>query len=321
MIKAPKFSIIIPVYNVENYLSQCLDSVINQTLLDIEIICVNDGTKDHSREVLEAYQKKDERIQIVDKANGGLSSARNAGLKAATGDYIVFLDSDDYLEHRACERLYYEVLEHRPDIIVFGSHIFPYYPWPDQWLIHNLTTRTVAYKDGGIKPLFNENGARPFVWRDCFKRRFLLKHELLFDENIRFAEDLIFQFMAFPLAKQVIFISDKLYHYRWSRSNSLMANAAKDPYQKYVHHINALYVIADFWKERGYLEQYKQEFMAWTVSFMGWDLYNYQGHAKNDLINRLREFWMSYGLQVYTKHLPVKDKVYYKYIMKYTDKK
>ena len=97
MIKEPKFSIIIPVYNVENYLSECLDSVIKQTIMDLEIICVNDGTKDHSREILEEYQKQDARIQIIDKVNGGLSSARNAGLAAATGEYILFLDSDDYL--------------------------------------------------------------------------------------------------------------------------------------------------------------------------------------------------------------------------------
>lgn len=138
MIKEPKFSIIIPVYNVENYLSECLDSVIKQTIMDLEIICVNDGTKDHSREILEEYQKQDARIQIIDKVNGGLSSARNAGLAAATGEYILFLDSDDYLEQSACERILYEILEHHPDIIVFGTHIFPYYPWPTEWHIRRI---------------------------------------------------------------------------------------------------------------------------------------------------------------------------------------
>ena len=227
MIKAPKFSIIIPVYNVENYLSECLDSIVAQTILDLEIICVNDGTTDQSRKILAEYQRQDDRIRIIDKENGGLSSARNTGLKAATGDYVMFVDSDDFLEPRACERIYYEILEHRPDTIVFGTHIFPYYPWPTEWLIRNLTTRTTAYYNAGVQALLNENGATPFVWRDCFRREFLTTNELVFDETVRFGEDLIFQFEVFPNAKTIIFISDKLYHYRWSRPDSLMANVSQ----------------------------------------------------------------------------------------------
>jgi glycosyltransferase involved in cell wall biosynthesis len=94
----PKVSIVIPVYNVEKYLRQCLDSVVNQTLKDIEIICVNDGSTDNSLQILEEYANKDDRIKIINKDNGGLSSARNAGLEIATGVYIGFVDSDDYIE-------------------------------------------------------------------------------------------------------------------------------------------------------------------------------------------------------------------------------
>ena len=92
-----KISVIIPVYNVEKYLAQCLDSVIAQSLREIEIICVNDGSKDGSRDILTAYAEKDKRILVLDKANGGLSSARNAGFNVASGKYILFLDSDDFL--------------------------------------------------------------------------------------------------------------------------------------------------------------------------------------------------------------------------------
>jgi len=320
MVKNPKFSVIIPVYNVENYLSECLNSVVNQTLLDMEIICVNDGTKDHSRAVLEKYQEIDSRVQIVDKENGGLSSARNVGLQVATGDYILFLDSDDYISSNACERLYMEVLEHKPDIIVFGAHVFPQYPKPDPWLVRNLSPRTVAYMNGGIEPLFIEHSSKPFVWRNCFKREFIIKNNLLFDESIRFAEDLIYQFMAFPAADKVIFIADKLYHYRWCRSNSLMANASKDPYQKYIYHIDSLHIIAQYWKKNGLLNIHKEKFMAWTVSFMGWDLYNYNGHAKNELIQRLRDFWNKYDLTKCKTELSTKEKLYYTYILKYKDR-
>lgn len=94
----PKVSIIVPVYNVEKYLAKCLDSLVNQTLKDIEIICINDGSTDNSLEILNTYAQKDSRITIIDKKNEGVSAARNTGLNISKGEYIMFVDSDDYLE-------------------------------------------------------------------------------------------------------------------------------------------------------------------------------------------------------------------------------
>lgn len=317
MIKGPKFSIIIPVYNVENYLSECLESVINQSLFDIEIICVNDGTKDRSREILTEYQKRDNRILIVDKTNGGLSSARNAGLNVATGEYVFFIDSDDYVTKNICEKLYCEILEYAPEIIVFGSDFFPKYTEKNSWLIHNLATGNTIYRDCGVKALLEENGAYPFVWRNCFKRQFLIENKLLFGEDVHFAEDLIFQFMAFPLAQQVVFISDKLYYYRANRPNSLMANAGNNLYQKYIYHIVALNIIADYWSEKGLFDKYSHEFMAWTVYFMGWDLYQYRGENKKELLEKTCEFWSKYNLEKCISKIPLRNRVFYRYILKH----
>lgn len=317
MTKEPKFSIIIPVYNVENYLSECLESVINQSLYDVEIICVNDGTKDRSREILTEYQKRDNRILIVDKENGGLSSARNAGLNIATGEYVVFLDSDDYVANNICERIYREILEYSPEIIVFGADSFPQYAERDPWLINNLATGNTIYRDCGVTALLEENGAYPFVWRNCYKRQFLIENELFFDEDVRFAEDLIFQFMAFPLAKQVVFISDKLYYYRANRQNSLMSNTRNNLYQKYIYHIEALDIIAGYWKKKDLLKYYSQEFMAWTVSFMGWDLYYYKGERKEELLERTCQFWKKYNLEKCASKIPSRNRVFYKYIYKH----
>ncbi|MDR2409276.1 MAG: glycosyltransferase, partial [Bacteroidales bacterium] len=99
----PKVSIIIPVYNVEKYLAECLDSAIGQTLRDIEIICVDDGSTDHSPEILDEYVKKDSRITVLHQSNGGPSKARNTGIDIATGEYILFLDSDDTIKPTLCE--------------------------------------------------------------------------------------------------------------------------------------------------------------------------------------------------------------------------
>ena len=115
-----KISIIVPVYNVEKYLKECLDSLINQTLEDIEIICINDGSTDNSLAILEEYQKKDSRIKVFSQRNQGVSAARNLGIEKATGEYLTFLDSDDRLELNTCEILYKETIAKNSDFLFFG---------------------------------------------------------------------------------------------------------------------------------------------------------------------------------------------------------
>ena len=112
----PKVSIIVPVYNVEKYLSKCLDSIVNQTLKDIEIICINDGSVDNSQSVLEAYAKKDTRIKVINQENLGLSCARNKGIDIAQGEYIGFVDSDDWIDLEFYEELYNNAINTQSDI-------------------------------------------------------------------------------------------------------------------------------------------------------------------------------------------------------------
>ena len=116
--KRPLVSIIVPVYNVEKYLARCLDSLINQTFKDIEIICVNDGSPDNSLNILENYSKKDERIKIISQENKGLSAARNTGIKYANGEYIAFVDSDDWIDLNFYEKLYNAIIRTNCDIAV-----------------------------------------------------------------------------------------------------------------------------------------------------------------------------------------------------------
>lgn len=112
-------SIIVPVYNVESYLAKCLDSCINQNFTDMEIVCVNDGSNDSSVEILQAYSKFDSRIKIINKKNGGLSSARNAGIAEACGKYIMFVDSDDWISSDAVGKLYKNAEDNNSDVVIF----------------------------------------------------------------------------------------------------------------------------------------------------------------------------------------------------------
>ena len=120
MKEQPLVSVIIPVYNVERYLAQCLDSVINQTYPNLEIICVNDGSGDGSPDILRRYADEDARIQVIDKANGGVSQARNDALDCACGEYIMFVDSDDWVEPDACENAVNAMREYDADIVMWS---------------------------------------------------------------------------------------------------------------------------------------------------------------------------------------------------------
>ena len=122
-----KISVIIPVYNIEKYLVKCLDSVINQTFTDIEIICINDGSTDNSLSILEEYAQKDKRIKIINKENGGLSSAWNAGLNEVSAEYLTFVDGDDWIDTNTFKLAYEAMLNNNVDYVCWSANpIFEY---------------------------------------------------------------------------------------------------------------------------------------------------------------------------------------------------
>ncbi len=124
MMNGEKITVVVPVYNVETYVGECLESIIHQTYQNIEIILVNDGSTDGSKAILDAYAQKDERIIVIDKVNGGLSDARNEGLKHATGKYVCFIDSDDVIDQTYVEALYQGIVDHHADISVCDMEYF-----------------------------------------------------------------------------------------------------------------------------------------------------------------------------------------------------
>lgn len=220
-INLPLVSILVPVYNVEKYLNECMDSLISQTLQDIEIICVNDGSTDKSLEILNQYATKDPRIKIISKCNGGLPSARNVGLDNAKGEYVGFVDSDDYVDSRMFETLYNLAKKNNSEVIVCGATPFPEDPKPSKWLIEALSPRDIYYPRYCEDLLFIEKSS-PFIWRLLVKRDLIERNHIRLDESISIGEDQAFQFKIYPLAKGIYLTSKKLYNYRWWREGSLM---------------------------------------------------------------------------------------------------
>jgi glycosyltransferase involved in cell wall biosynthesis len=205
----PMISVIVPVYMVEEYLRQCLDSLIHQTYKDIEIILVDDGSPDHCGEICEEYAKKDARIIVIHQENGGLSAARNAGLDIAKGEYIMFVDSDDWVEPTYCEKALKAILEHQVDLAIMG--FFTTY-MNRSVPIQTPSPRTLDGIEAMRHVILNDEPSFcNAVWNKIYHRRLFL--------NIRFpvgmiTEDAAVQYKILHITPKVYVFDQCLYHYR-----------------------------------------------------------------------------------------------------------
>ena len=189
-----KISIVVPVYNVESYLKQCIDSIVNQSFGNLEIICVNDGSTDSSCSILEAYKAKDSRIRLVNQENRGVSSARNEGIKLATGNYIAFVDPDDYLEKDAFKVAIDNLENFDIDILSWGYNSFPN---PTNWHIEQGSPRAEVYKGSSVDAYFGGKGS-VVVWNKLYNAELIKKNSIVFDDNLKMAEDV--EFICWPLS-------------------------------------------------------------------------------------------------------------------------
>lgn len=220
-----KISFILPVYNVEKYLSQCLESLVKQTYQDIEIIAVNDGSTDTSPQILVKYASVDKRIRILNQKNQGLSMARNVGLENVTGEYVLFVDSDDYVALNTAECIA-KVVEQFPqlDVVTFSREIFYENAYS---LVDDLFVSSGNIFSGKefFERAISERKFVSAVWQKAFSMKFLIQNNLMFIPNILY-EDLSFSIHAILYAQQVTSISDVLYFYRRSNLQSITNNVS-----------------------------------------------------------------------------------------------
>lgn len=212
-----KVSIIIPVYNSEKFLQKCLDSIVNQTLQEIEIICINDGSQDNSRKILQDYKDKDSRITIIDQENGGLSAARNSGLKIVKGEYIGFVDSDDWVAVDFFEKLYNTAVKHNADIAITNVIRVHRSQKQENYLIYDNETVTDDYL---TKLKLCDIPDKCYVWNKIYKTEEFKKNNLKFTEG-RMYEDLEFTPRMLYYLKKLVTAPDTYYYYL-SRDNSII---------------------------------------------------------------------------------------------------
>lgn len=217
--KEALISIIVPVYNVEKYLEECIESIIHQTYKNLEIILVDDGATDHSGKMCDEFAKKDNRIKVIHKENGGLSDARNAGIEIATGEYIQFVDSDDCLNPKMCEILYEEIKQTNAEISLCS-----YYVWTNDEKNTSATyTREIYTPEQALQEFLLDQKVKAYAWNKMFKKS-------LFD-TIRFPVKRVFEDqltipILFAMASKIALNNIPLYYYR-QREGSILHNQTK----------------------------------------------------------------------------------------------
>lgn len=210
-----KISVIVPVYNVEKYLTRCLDSLCAQTFTDLEIICINDGSPDNSDKILAQYAAHDKRIVVINKKNAGVSAARNDGIKYAHGEYVHFMDSDDFIDLDYYEKMFAMAIKTGADIVVSG------------FVTNTKYARDIKYKSNGIACGIYEKLRKTYamtdgyVWRYLFKTDFIKNNKLQFDTKMISQEDAIFVLNAIGVSNKIGIVSGTNYHYMFNDTSVL----------------------------------------------------------------------------------------------------
>lgn len=238
----PKVSVIVPIYNVEKYLEKCINSLLSQTLEDIQIILVNDGSKDNSGNIAREYEKNNKnRIIYVEKENGGLSDARNYGLKYATGDFIAFLDSDDYIEKNAYEEMYNKAIEENADYVECDFI----------WEFPNKIRVDKQYPYKNKKEMLSF--VRVVAWNKLIKRQLITDNNLEFPKGLRY-EDVEFTYKLIPFVNKFAYVDKPFIHYV-QREGSI-ANVQNE---RTAEIFTVLDNVIEFYKKNNIYEKYRDE--------------------------------------------------------------
>ena len=264
----PKVSVIIPVYNVEKYLRECLDSVINQTLKDIEIICVDDGSTDKSPDILQEYQNKDKRIKVFSQKNLSQGYARNRAIKIAKGDYICFVDSDDWIDEQALENSYEYAVKNNAEVVQFNYKTFyeekneyknsNFAQQIEQKYGLNLVNKTFySYKDVVINDFHSFD---MHVVNKLYLRKFIENNNIHFS-NKRYGEDWLFAVSTLFSAKKIYYLNLYNYYYRYRHNSSSHSS------HKYLSDIFS--ILKDVKKlliEKKLYDDYKKQYDAFVLN-------------------------------------------------------
>lgn len=245
-----KLTVIVPAYNVEKYIEKCLESLVNQTYRDVEILVINDGSTDNTKKIIKKYEKKYKNLKLLNKENGGLSSARNFGLQNTKTEYVTFVDGDDYLELNAYEVIMKKVEEEKADIGIYNlKKIYP------NKIVNSKLSKRIYYKKDSLKQIFSKSKEIDvIVCNKIFRINIIVKNRIYF-ENKAYFEDTGFIFRYLYFVKKISLQDLPLYNYIQHNNsitkkfNQLIISSCENTYK----------IIKEFYKKNNKYEEYKNE--------------------------------------------------------------
>lgn len=251
----PKISAIVPVYNTEKYLHRCIDSILSQTFNDFELLLIDDGSKDESGKICEEYAQKDARVRVLHKENGGVSSARNMGLDNARGEWISFIDADDWIHLDT-----YNILVEKADTGLFDFIIFAF---KSIFAESEKQVKIPDYKKDSKRLFIREYllSGWTVVWNLLIRTEFINKNNIRFQEGINIGEDFQFLFRALLITDSIGTVNRPLYYYNRINESSALHNLS---FNQYDDIIRAIIDIICFFKERGIYDDYR-DILSWKV--------------------------------------------------------
>lgn len=288
MSNKPAVSVIIPAWNASPYLRQCLDSVISQTLMEIEIICVDDGSTDDTPDILREYAEKDARIIVIRQENRGAGAARNNALRRAKGKYLSFLDSDDFFEPGMLEKSYEAAEKNQADIVVFGCDY--YSESSGRFRSCPNSINRLILPSGKVFSLrdVRKDAFRLFfgwAWDKLIRTDLVLENSLAFQEQ-RTTNDLLFVFSTLVLSQRITVLSELLAHHR--RGKSSLSVTREISWECF---FNALTALKKQLITFGLFSRFEQDYMNYALHFSLWQLNSLKEPAYSRLYGKLRSEW------------------------------
>lgn len=264
-----RLSVIIPMYQSEKYISECIGSVSGQMVEELEIICVDDGCTDNTCDIVRQRMNLDKRIQLVRITHSGVSRARNAGIACSSGAYILFLDADDKLCNKTLAPTLRKAEKKKADILVFSGTTSAPYSTP-LWVRDAFSAHNMSYHHFLPDIFLKEKSCRPSACNKLYKRELIRKHGICFPEGLSLAEDHVFQFLVFPKAQDIIFTRNRLYFYRINQANSAVGNYEQKPDERKEMHFKAMKLVYECWEQERYflLGEYRRVFILCYLELM-----------------------------------------------------
>lgn len=277
----PAVSVLIPIYNVEKYLDECLDSVVNQTLKDIEIICLNDGSTDKSLDIVKKYAKDDDRVVIVNKKNSGYGDSMNKGLSVAKGKYIGIVESDDFIELNAFERLFELGEKFNADVV--RSNFYEYKEGKDT--LYPSVNPQDAYRLVNPRQRISIFYQKPAIWSAIYRRDFLDKHNIKFLPTPGASyQDTSFSFKVWSTTRKAVFTEEAFLHYRQDNEASSVNNPGK------VFNVAIEYEeIEKYLRKKNLYDSMKEIMQMAKFGAYYWNIYRLAPELRHDFVEKAKE--------------------------------